>query len=107
VRRLAPEVAFENPWEATDPVRVADLLEHNAGWDDVRLRELAKDANARPRRCHSEEVSSESFLVRRPIGPGADKFCDLEKMLHSASVPIIHATVIAIVSSLNYLSLAL
>jgi len=43
VRRLAPEVWFENRWEATDPVRVVDLLEHTTGWDDLHLREYAKD----------------------------------------------------------------
>jgi CubicO group peptidase (beta-lactamase class C family) len=41
VRALAPEVKFENPWEATDPVRVVHLLEHTSGWDDVLLREWA------------------------------------------------------------------
>jgi CubicO group peptidase (beta-lactamase class C family) len=44
VRKLAPEVWFENQWEATDPVRVVDLLEHTTGWDDLHLREYAKDA---------------------------------------------------------------
>jgi CubicO group peptidase (beta-lactamase class C family) len=44
VHKLAPEVWFENPWEATDPVRVVHLLEHTTGWDDLRLREYAKDA---------------------------------------------------------------
>jgi CubicO group peptidase (beta-lactamase class C family) len=44
VRKLAPEVWFENPWEATDPVRVVHLLEHTTGWEDVHLRELAEDA---------------------------------------------------------------
>lgn len=44
VHKLAPEVWFENRWEATDPVRVVDLLEHTAGWDDLHLREYAKDA---------------------------------------------------------------
>lgn len=43
VRKLAPEVRFENRWEATDPVRVVHLLEHTTGWDDVSLREFAKD----------------------------------------------------------------
>jgi CubicO group peptidase (beta-lactamase class C family) len=43
VRKLAPEVWFENPWEATDPVRVVHLLEHTTGWDDMHIRELAKD----------------------------------------------------------------
>jgi CubicO group peptidase (beta-lactamase class C family) len=44
VRKLVPEIWFENRWEATDPVRVVDLLEHTTGWDDLHLREYAKDA---------------------------------------------------------------
>ena len=44
VRKLAPEVWFENRWEATDPVRVVHLLEHTTGWDDMHLREYAKQA---------------------------------------------------------------
>ena len=43
VHKLAPEVWFENQWEATDPVRVVHLLEHTTGWDDMHLREYAKD----------------------------------------------------------------
>ncbi|HXN17703.1 MAG TPA: serine hydrolase [Candidatus Binatus sp.] len=46
VHKLAPEVWFENPWEASDPVRVVDLLEHTTGWDDSHLREYAKAAPA-------------------------------------------------------------
>ncbi len=44
VRKLAPDVAFENRWEDTDPVRVVHLLEHTTGWDDMHLKEYAKDA---------------------------------------------------------------
>ncbi len=43
VHKLVPEVWFENPWEATDPVRVVHLLEHTTGWDDMHLRDYAKD----------------------------------------------------------------
>ena len=43
VRKLVPEIWFENRWEATDPVRVVDLLEHTTGWDDMHLREYAKN----------------------------------------------------------------
>jgi len=50
VHKLAPEVWFENPWEATDPVRVVDLLEHTTGWDDMHLREYAKDDPTLPLR---------------------------------------------------------
>ena len=43
LRELAPEVAFENRWEATDPVRVVHLLEHTTGWDDIHLRDYAHE----------------------------------------------------------------
>jgi hypothetical protein len=42
VRKLVPEVWFDNPWETTDPVRVVDLLEHTTGWDDIHFREYAQ-----------------------------------------------------------------
>jgi CubicO group peptidase (beta-lactamase class C family) len=35
---VAPEVHFDNPWEASDPVRVAHLMEHTTGWPDIALR---------------------------------------------------------------------
>jgi CubicO group peptidase (beta-lactamase class C family) len=38
VRSVAPEVAFDNPWESTDPVRVVHLMEHTTGWDDIGFR---------------------------------------------------------------------
>lgn len=41
VRDRAPDVAFENPWEATDPVRIVHLLEHTTGWDDMHVAEYA------------------------------------------------------------------
>lgn len=44
VRKLVPDVWFENRWEATDPVRVVNLLEHTTGWDDLHLRDYALQA---------------------------------------------------------------
>jgi CubicO group peptidase (beta-lactamase class C family) len=44
VRSLIPEIAFENPWEETNPVRVAHLLEHTTGWDDLHIAEYAFSA---------------------------------------------------------------
>jgi CubicO group peptidase (beta-lactamase class C family) len=41
VADLAPEIEFDNPWEATDPVRIVHLLEHTTGWDDIHLVEYA------------------------------------------------------------------
>lgn len=39
IRELIPEIAFENRWQATDPVRVVHLLEHTTGFDDLHLPE--------------------------------------------------------------------
>ena len=44
VHKLVPDLFFDNRWEATDPIRVVNLLEHTTGWDDLHLREYAKQA---------------------------------------------------------------
>lgn len=41
LRDRAPDVAFENRWEETHPVRIAHLLEHTTGWDDIHVPEYA------------------------------------------------------------------
>jgi CubicO group peptidase (beta-lactamase class C family) len=41
VRQWLPDVAFVNPWEATDPLRLVHLMEHTSGFDDIHLREYA------------------------------------------------------------------
>ena len=43
LRSRAPDLEFNNPWEATDPVRIVNLLEHTAGWDDLSIRDFATD----------------------------------------------------------------
>jgi CubicO group peptidase (beta-lactamase class C family) len=37
----APEIAFRNRWQETDPVRIVHLLEHATGWDDLALKDYA------------------------------------------------------------------
>ena len=44
LRDRAPEIAFENEWESTHPVRIAHLLEHTTGWDDIHVPEYAYSA---------------------------------------------------------------
>jgi CubicO group peptidase (beta-lactamase class C family) len=41
VKQWVPDVAFTNPWEANDPVRLVHLMEHTTGFDDIHLREYA------------------------------------------------------------------
>ncbi len=43
VRQRAPEVAFINPWEASEPLRLVHLMEHTSGFEDMHLREYALD----------------------------------------------------------------
>ena len=41
VRDLAPEISFENKWQATNPVLLVHLLEHTSGWGEMTLAEFA------------------------------------------------------------------
>lgn len=43
---IAPEVPFENRWEATHPVKVKHLLEHKAGFDDMHFTVIASARTA-------------------------------------------------------------
>lgn len=40
VASLLPQIAFDNPWASTDPIRVRHLLDHTAGLDDARLSQV-------------------------------------------------------------------
>jgi CubicO group peptidase (beta-lactamase class C family) len=37
---VAPEVPVKNRWESTNPVRIVNLLEHTAGFDDMEAAEV-------------------------------------------------------------------
>jgi len=37
---VAPEIPVKNRWEATNPVRIVNLLEHTAGFDDMEFSEI-------------------------------------------------------------------
>jgi len=43
LQTLVPEVWFDNQWETSDPICVVHLLENTTGWDDMHLREFAKN----------------------------------------------------------------
>jgi CubicO group peptidase (beta-lactamase class C family) len=40
VRDVLPDLAIDNPWEDTHPVRVIHLLQHTAGFDDMHFNEM-------------------------------------------------------------------
>ncbi len=37
---VAPEISVQNSWESTHPVRIVNLLEHTAGFDDTEAAEV-------------------------------------------------------------------
>jgi CubicO group peptidase (beta-lactamase class C family) len=40
VAEAMPEIAIDNPWHATDPVRVIHLLQHTSGFDEMHFNEM-------------------------------------------------------------------
>lgn len=40
VKKIAPEIEIDNPWEEIHPVRIVHLLEHTAGFDDIHANAL-------------------------------------------------------------------
>ena len=61
---VAPKIPFKNRWETTHPVRIVNLLEHAAGFDDMEFSEVY---NLRDR--FSFERFSEAATVRdQPAG---------------------------------------
>ncbi len=46
VSEIAPEIPIDNPWQATDPVRLVHLLEHTAGFDDMHFQRMERDPDA-------------------------------------------------------------
>ncbi|MEO6313591.1 MAG: serine hydrolase domain-containing protein [Chitinophagaceae bacterium] len=40
LKKIAPELPFTNKWESTHPVKIIHLLEHTAGFDDMKLNRM-------------------------------------------------------------------
>ncbi|HMG53397.1 MAG TPA: serine hydrolase domain-containing protein [Kofleriaceae bacterium] len=59
VAQLAPEIAFDNRWAAEQPITVAHLLEHTAGFDEMRPNETFAPREA-------EAMSLYDVLARNP-----------------------------------------
>ena len=39
VEEVDPEIAIDNPWQSTDPVRIIHVLQHTAGFDDMHFKD--------------------------------------------------------------------
>lgn len=67
VKDIAPEIAIDNPWEDTYPVRVVHLLEHTAGFDDMHLNWFYFTGPALPLQ-RALEIKADLRKVRWPPG---------------------------------------
>ncbi len=68
VHKLAPELWYENRWESSNPIRVVHLLEHTTGWDDMHLREYAKNAPPTMTTLQGLDYDHHSRISRWPPG---------------------------------------
>lgn len=69
LRDLSPTLPFENRWESTHPVTVADVLEHTAGFDDMSAAETYDLApNAAPDPLDVCFEFPQPLVVRWPPG---------------------------------------
>lgn len=59
LKKVAPEVPFQNQWEAMHPVRIVHLLEHTAGFDDMKLNRMCSQDT-------QELVGKEAMLLQQP-----------------------------------------
>ena len=70
VADVAPEIPVANPWAATNPVTLANLLEHTAGFDDFSLAEFydfdAPPDNPRPLRWTLTHFSGPEHVRWQP-----------------------------------------
>jgi CubicO group peptidase (beta-lactamase class C family) len=40
ISEVAPEIPYQNPYEATHPLKIIHLLEHTSGFDDIKLNRM-------------------------------------------------------------------
>ena len=61
VADLVPGLAFDNAWQAAQPVRVRHLLDHSAGLDDMRLSQFFS------LRAHPDMPLAEALAIDAPL----------------------------------------
>jgi CubicO group peptidase (beta-lactamase class C family) len=69
VSQLLPNVVFDNPWEASDPVLLRHLLDHTAGLDDARIWQVFS-TEARPDTPLIETFARDGAALRVRSRPG-------------------------------------
>lgn len=65
IAEIIPDIAFDNPWEDAEPVRVIHLLQHTAGFDDMHFNEMYVPGGAAERPLEEVlRINSRSRRVR-------------------------------------------
>ncbi|MBN2090477.1 beta-lactamase family protein [candidate division KSB1 bacterium] len=64
VKQVLPELALDNPWEASEPVRVVHLLEHTAGLNDPHFNDYYLDGDPDVPLMQGVSVSKHYLEVR-------------------------------------------
>jgi CubicO group peptidase (beta-lactamase class C family) len=63
---IAPEIPFHNPWEKATPVRICDLLEHKAGFDDTHFSAMTDKSGKSARiSAWDEVVANRNILLKK------------------------------------------
>ena len=70
VADVLPQVALDNPWSATDPVRIKHLLAHTAGLDHSRFWQVFS-LQPRPDTPLIASVTGDASLLRVQTRPGS------------------------------------
>ena len=68
VAKWAPEIDVRNPWNDTNPVRLVHLLEHTAGFDDLRPKDYASNDPTPLALRQGLELVTPSLYCRWPPG---------------------------------------
>ena len=69
VKEIAADIDIDNPWEATHPVRVINVLQHTAGFDDMHFNESYLPEGERERPLADVlTINPHSRRVRWPPG---------------------------------------
>lgn len=64
IKKHLPELPYENPWEATDPIRIVHFLEHTSGFDDNSLRTYASNDPTPLTLEHGLALDTTTFVSR-------------------------------------------
>lgn len=91
--KLAPEVSFDNPWEDSSPILIADLLAHTTGWDGTHFNENAQ--NVTPPVTISQAINFHPHSRLSRWVPGT-------RTAYNNSAPVVAAYLVEKFSGLTY-----